>query len=94
MTVCDYWYSNFKFIALHAQSMTMKKPSTNADNSRRYRHRLAVEDPLLEQTRKRARGQSRQHCKAPTKGWWWQFFFPSTELSAVLHTPQRLAMWK
>ena len=46
--------------------MIKKKPSTNVDNSRSYRHRLAVEDPLLEQTRKRAREQSRRHCKTPT----------------------------
>ena len=46
--------------------MTMKKPSTNADNWVSRKYGLAVEDPLLEQTRKRAKEQSRWHCKAPT----------------------------
>ena len=54
---------NFRFITLHHHHhvlvtrvspeprggiMTMKKPSTNADNCRKYRHRLEVEDSLLE----------------------------------------------
>ena len=46
--------------------MTMKKPLTNADNCRKYRHSLAVEDLLLEQTRQKAREQSRWHRKTPT----------------------------
>ena len=44
----------------------MMKPSTNADNCRKYRHRLAVEDPLLDQTRKRARKKLRWYRKVPT----------------------------
>ena len=44
----------------------MKKPSTNADNWVCRKYELAVEDPLLEQTMKRAKEQSKWHCKSPT----------------------------
>ena len=69
--------------------MTMKKPSTDADNCRKHRHILAVKDPLLEQTRKRVREQSRCYRKGPQQSCCWGQF----SLSKLCFA-HRLAMWK
>ena len=64
--------------------MTMKKPSTNADNGRKYRHRLAAEESLLEQIRRAVKmAQQSAHNGGVAGGG--NSFFPSFELSAILH---------
>ena len=72
--------------------MTMKKPSRNADNCRKYGHRLAVEDPLLEQTEgQRAVKTAPQSAHNGGVAGGGNSFSLNAELSAVLH---RLATWK
>ena len=64
----------------------MKKPSTNADNGRKYRHRLAAEDSLLvlQQIRRAVKmAQQSAHNGGVAGGG--NSFFPSFELSAILH---------
>ena len=86
-------FSFLRFVILHQviswarkqhHDWFMKKPSTNADNCRKHRHRLAVEDPLLEQ------------CKAPTMEELLILVVVAilSKLWAFCCFAQRLAMWK